>query len=61
LSQSPYIWWNEALHGVEYSDGLNFGVGFSVVTEDSVKNTYLPLFFSTHLLFAPVFDDELIY
>lgn len=47
-----YTWWNEALHGVADSPGVNFsdpGTNFSVATS-----------FPQPILMGAAFDDELI-
>lgn len=41
LGLSPYLWWNEALPGVEYSDSVNFGVSFSVADKSCLLIKYL--------------------
>ncbi|GFG15843.1 probable exo-1,4-beta-xylosidase bxlB [Aspergillus lentulus] len=61
LGIPPYNWWNEALHGLGYSDGVNFGVNFSIVTENPVGEFSSATSFAMPLLLAAAFDDEMIY
>lgn len=52
LGLPAYTWWNEALHGVADSPGVNFsdpGTNFSVATS-----------FPQPILMGAAFDDELI-
>ncbi|GFF56102.1 probable exo-1,4-beta-xylosidase bxlB [Aspergillus udagawae] len=61
LGLPPYNWWNEALHGLGFSDGVSFGVNFSIVTENPVGEFSSATSFATPLLLAAAFDDEMIY
>ncbi|OGE51043.1 hypothetical protein PENARI_c015G01191 [Penicillium arizonense] len=61
LGLPPYNWWNEALHGVGFSDGVDFGVNFSIVTENPIGEFSYATSFATPLLLAAAFDDEMIY
>ncbi|KAJ5272474.1 putative exo-1-4-beta-xylosidase bxlB [Penicillium angulare] len=61
LGLPSYNWWNEALHGVGISEGVDFGVSFSIVIEDPVGEYPSATSFATPLLLAAAFDDEMIY
>lgn len=61
LGLPAYNWWNEALHGVGYSEGVDFGHNLTIVTEDPQGNFSYATSFATPLLLAAAFDDEMIY
>lgn len=53
LGLPPYAWWNEALHGLAYSQGVSFsaaGTAFAYATS-----------FASPITLSAAFDDDLVY
>lgn len=55
LGLPAYSWWNEGLHGVGFSDGADFGVDFSIFTENPAGKYSSATSFAKPLLLSAAF------
>ncbi|KAI1453539.1 glycoside hydrolase superfamily [Annulohypoxylon moriforme] len=60
LGVPAYDWWNEALHGLGFSTGVNFGVNFSVGIIPSGEPFTWATSFANPILLAAAFDDDMV-
>ncbi|KAI1132576.1 glycoside hydrolase superfamily [Nemania abortiva] len=60
LNIPAYEWWNEGLHGLGFSEGVDFGVNLSVGVIPSGEPFTWATSFANPILLAAAFDDAMI-
>ncbi|KAI1360316.1 glycoside hydrolase superfamily [Xylaria arbuscula] len=60
LNIPAYEWWNEGLHGIGFSEGVDFGVDYSVGVIPSGEPFSWATSFANPILLAAAFDDAMI-